>query len=690
MAFAGGDWASATDPFILAPVGNIAWGSWGAGLGPPYDASISNVGEGVLLGNVNGDDDLVEIYWQKESDLDTLLPAPGWWRSSFTVSPVKHRGEFPNSLRIAERSSGTLDNFLLHPRIIDNAGASTGSVHVSYPAGGSHGWCNLFVYFALAWSQRDPAQVLFSLIAHNTGGPVALKAYLNQTSFEDASDRYDEWPLPLSCWREVGSSHAEWAKKVIDHTADMISIRPDDTSGEYQMHVHVRRSLNARTTAIDLDGESVSSYTVRPGEEYQLDAIRIGYGAYDGFDSSISSTHDYDEIEFRRKVMAGEGGGNNWPNDMVTVSRQAVREPEDAREFSANFPWLNCINETQHIDLNYFKGPQEEIEVEFADLSHYNYSVGDKVPVTGGPFDTQIECVVFEKSHRMQGLGANMKLLRLNGLAGTHPLAVDVANHGFAFRANDHGKFWGAWVDGNNSYPQGTDNAHSNAYQLPYDRWLSHSRPNTTNDNNMSLWQMDRGTSGPGAGNPEPPRFATYRANEWPLLETVGFQDCYNAQWNSTKMGDFDTGVATDFTFYFVLYPLSLANGQYLFDASYLATLTVAFDDGAGNIGFDDGGGFVGSIAPTTGWQILTFVLDGSAANQALIRRNGTTIESGLDYTRVRVQNNSDIAMLGQSNGNGNNYGGGFVEAYCFTSAHTSTEWDEIEAHLAQKFDITI
>ena len=157
-----------------------------------------------------------------------------------------------------------------------------------------------------------------------------------------------------------------------------------------------------------------------------------------------------------------------------------------------------------------------------------------------------------------------------------------------------------------------------------------------------------------------------------------------------------NSGAVTDITAYFVINPDAgnLTSANYLFQQEG-TVYKLAFANG--NIGtsavqFYDGTTWRGSVAPIAGWQILVFVLRSSGG--ASIRRNGVIIEGGLPYTQTRVLSAATAgysqSFLVADQGDYAHFEGEFLEFHMFSDSHSAQTVDDIEAYLADKYDISI
>ena len=120
-------------------------------------------------------------------------------------------------------------------------------------------------------------------------------------------------------------------------------------------------------------------------------------------------------------------------------------------------------------------------------------------------------------------------------------------------------------------------------------------------------------------------------------------------------------------------------------------TDNVAFTNGGsgtpGKVQFYDGA-WQGTVDAITGWQILVFKMTGISGG--IIRRNGAEIEAGLSWTQRAMATSYDYGIGVNAAGTLGVFEGDWAECALFTGAHSTATVDFIEAHLAEKYNITI
>lgn len=656
MAITAGNWSSGTDPFILA-------------LAHSYTGSLGEMSSNRVLlydttGFLNGvvdDMDVQELYWSKDSD-----PEKTWF-----VNAIETLGTGPHALNdevgTYDRHEGS--NFTaFRPEDLFEADTKDARVYTTGKANGAVRY-SLFAFTAYSWVQKDPAQIIFSWIAHHTSSAFTLKDFLNQASFQDASDYYDENPINLSCYREVGSTIAEQIKKLMDHTFDLLAIRPAESGGAMQLHIMPRQlGLTQRTTPISLGSKSLQSYVIRPTDKYTIDRLDIELGGFiflsDDVPCDVPEKYDIRE-------------SYDIPGRNRTTLVQKVGQFIDDRTVEVSAPYHTTRGTAfNHMDIAPFVYGQDELELSFTDWTHLNFDVGDIVPISGGALGYDEEpFLVTEKILDLNDLRATARLIQVRVAAGKRPAYADSDHLQVSLTPNSLGDYFEA----NSAFPLEIANV-DNPRNI--DRFWDLS------NEYAHVGEMDRGS--PIAARLQVDAEVRER---WPGIVndgTMGGNFPY-------ALGEY-RGVAapavSDITAYFVINPdaANLSNPNYLFQQAG-TSYDLAFCNG--NIGssvvqFYDGTSWRGTQAATGGWQILVFVLLSAGAS---IRRNGSVIESGLPYTQTRLLGASAGGGYSQSflvadQGDYAHFKGEFLEMHIFNAGHNTATVEAIESHLADKYSI--
>ena len=654
MAISAGDWSSTTDPFIHALTH-----AWTGTLGDLTNNRILLYNSEGFINGIVDEKDIQELYWSRDSDKENSWPVIAFGVPS--SGPGVGYYEFGG---FNERIGSSFITFA--SKDIIPVGTPTAYVYTTGKSSGSALY-SLFAFTAYAWEQKDPAQIIFSWIAHWVDSIWTLKDHIDQTSFQDASGYYDENPCPLSLWREVGLSIAGQIKKVMDHTSDFLVVAPADITGDVLMALKTKRSgITTRATAIDLESASVKSYTIRPTDRYTLDRLNSTFGS----------------------IIMAKGGIADEPSEYITArpiefpsenrnkSMQKVGDADADRTVDIDSPYhLRRRHLLNHVDIGFWKEDQDELEIEFADLTHLNFEAGDIVPVIGKGYDGTELFLVTEKIPNWDTMLCSCRLLMLRGVSGKPPVYADESNLLLSLRPNSLGLFF----DGDISLPVSVPIADDprNFDRLWGEAGYSHASEHT------------RGTVGPGLGPPVIWPLNVNKRERWPgfaLATDTGLE--ISSDLTAGKAGIVSS--AGNYTFYWIGNPADAANYRVLFEVDDGGTDNIIIaHSGSGTPGkvqfFD--GIWHGTANSATGWQILVFVLDSGGAS---IRRNGSVIESGLSYTQRAMAAADDYGLGVNAAGTTGVFEGDWMECALFEGAHSTATIEAIEAHLAEKYNITI
>lgn len=672
MAITSGDWSSSTDPFILAE--SISWPS------PVYganSATLSNMPDGPLFWDLS-DIENCDLRFVDEANADRGFNLTTHQISALNVGEGSALSREQPQFESDEGFSSYRD-FYIYEMIPSPQGSITYTIGFSPKTQGSGNFHELYAYYAYAWWDKDPAQIVFSWIAHHVDSSLTLKDYLNQTSFEDASDYWDIHRLRLSCIREVGSTIADQIKKLFQHSVDFLTIRPDPTDGDVELFILPRRALDERTTVIELESSSVAEYTIRPTDRYTLDAVSARYGQWVGRNTAGGAIEQ--DYKFDASGAIADSESEYFSNTYQYTHRTKVGPESADTELALNLPY-HCkrSNISSHFSMMYWRDDQEEIEIKFADLSHLNFEAGDLVHVSGRGLDGTESFLVFEKEWYLDDLTATARLLRLNGLEGKFPHQVNTADLADCFRPDTLGYFYNTNVI---TLPGSPDDE----LARPYERWMSEGEEYT------AAWEFDRGTGSSGGGIPGMPSFDVDRRNGWPGWECNTFKGFQKDNDTSRHIEGITSVITapTEWTAFFVINGDTTGTGaKYLWAHDGTPDLIFAFEGGgtANKVQFYANGSWKGSVDAINGWQILVFVLDDSGTFTAKIRRNGADIETGLNFSSQDVINTGGLCF--DFNGNGNGFDGTFMEALIYGTRLADADIEAIEEHLAAKYEITI
>lgn len=658
MAISGGDWASATDPFILA-------------LAVSYTGTLGELSSNRIrldnsTGFLNGiiDKDLQDLFWQNDANPDLVWPVAAV-ETIRNAGPAADQYEFGGFLQ--DIGGGTFYAFESNDMI--EADPKHTRIYVAGRAAGASLY-SLFAYIAFAWQDRDPAQILFSWVAHHLDNSIfTMKDYLDQTSFQNASAYYDANPCPLALVRETGKAIADQVKTLFHHTADFVGIVPAAADGAVKMRIFVRGALDDRTTPIVLSGKSVASYSINPTDRYRVDRIDAQFGSLVMIHGTGSCDDSSDFIT---------GFPIEFAHDSINQESQKVGALVYDNVSTVSAPYHQArAGLTNHIDLRYWILDQDEVEIEFADWSHFNFEAGDVVHLIGESYDGTEDFLVMEKTPNLDSLLASARFIQLHGHEGKTPRYADGANLIFHLRANELGYF----VDGNEAFPK---TVARNTAPRNLDRWFD------VSGKYAHATQIDRGTGGPSGANPSPPKMILDAVNRWPALEFDGLSGMkqYTVGGSKRFNGPNTVGVASDLTFYAVVRVDDVAAAlDVIWNYSYLGA-AISFQIASGVPYYNSGAGAVGSGSALAGWQIIVWTL--KAAASSTIRRNGVQLHSGGAYTAIALNSLAEVAIGCNYAGNTFQFDGAIAELAMFKGAHSAATSQQIEAHLAQKYGITI
>jgi hypothetical protein len=656
MAISAGDLASATDPFLLAF--DVAYSSttmeW-----TYYRIKIFD-SEGLLNGIT--DKDVQDIFWQNDTDADKSFPAAAMQTGgSGSFSPDHEFGAFEQDV-----GGGTFETFSARNAV--QADPKTAYVFLAGRANGAVVY-SLYAYIALTWYDRDPAQILFSWIAHHMDNSVlTMKDYIDQTSFAAASAYYDLNLIGLTVWREVGQSIADQTVALFEHTADFLVIAPDTATGAVKLKIATRGAMTERTTPINLAGDSVASYTIRPTDRFRVDRLDARFGSLTMIANSITADSAADYLT---------GFPIDFPHISRNMASQKVGPVTAANKIELSLPYHQTRDRLlNHVDIGYWKDGQDEIEIEFADWTHFNFEAGDVVPVLGESYVGTERFLVVEKHLDLDTLLATARLLQIHVGAGTSPKLADAANMIFSLRPNSLGNH----VDGTTVFPLRIGYS---ASPRVLDRWIDES------GRFAHATQMDRGTGGPAGANPTPPHLTLDAIGRWPAIVFDGTSAFKQGTVSASKLSGPYTTAAVDFTFYAVVRVDDTAAALDTIWAYSNAGTIMTFDIASGVPRYNDGGGSIGSGSALSGWQIIVWTL--KAAASSTIRRNGVQIHSGGAYTQRQLVSVGASYSIG-CNAAGTLYlfSGAIAELTLFQGAHSVARTQAIELYLSGKYGIAI
>jgi hypothetical protein len=657
MAITSGNWASATDPFILATAHShvsVVDNLWSV-------KHIKLVDSHGYIGGFISDKDIQEIYWKNEDNEQEILNADS---AGYLLSHDEGWREFGKMHKFSSSVAPTYCQPIIQGGPIDFTIWFAGVT--SYIP--RDNW-SLFAYTAYAWEEKDPAQLLFSWLSYYIKSEFTLKDFLDQTSFQDASLYYDVNECPLSCWREVGLSISDQIKKVMDHTSDFLVIAPQDTTGDVLMSIKTRRgSVTSRDYVIDLESESVSKFTIRPTDRYTIDKLTAAYGP-------VYSPPNWNGFPSGTLVMPPV----EYFNQERTRAIQKVGELDDDRNLDLELYYqASRANVCSHVDIGFWKDPQDELEIEFADPSHLNFESGDIVPVTGRGYDGTEKFLVTEKIVDWDTMLASCRLLMLRGIAGSSPRETSTANLILSLRPNSIGYFF----DGSSSFPlDAPDPDQTRNFNRIWDESGAHAHPTI----------HTRGTLTPPGNPPEQWPLSDNKRNRWPGFTLTTGYGGLEISYDINDGRDALVSSLNNYTFYWVGNISSVSGTHYLFDSDDGGSNHLIFSacggGTAGKVQFYDGS-WHGTQNSVTGWQVLVFVC--SFTGLSKIRRNGVDLDTGMAYSVKELSDSDNVSLACNAAGTAAGFNGHWMECHLFKGAHNDTLIERIESHLAERYGITI
>ena len=181
--------------------------------------------------------------------------------------------------------------------------------------------------------------------------------------------------------------------------------------------------------------------------------------------------------------------------------------------------------------------------------------------------------------------------------------------------------------------------------------------------------------------------------NRWPVMDFDGTMGMKHSVVTTDGLSTPNAASTSDYTFYAVVRVDDLSVGVYriLWTYSYAgAVITMALHEGRPKYWDPAGATFVGDTGTgVTGWQILTYVLKSTASG--FVRRNGATVSlTTLPWTKTAISTLGDFAIGCNAAGDIRLLDGAIAEMHLFIGAHAQATYESIEAHLAEKYAITI
>lgn len=636
-----GEWNNAADPFVLALA--ASWGAFNVATG----VSIGTI-DVLAKGPINGvwdDPDVQEVYLQKDADPTIRVPATTSRISSATINTAGAAGyDFGRDYRV---SGGVAEAWNVNDKLtaVDvTADKLYAYWDFAFSANPAHPLFRLFCKTGYVWREKDPAQILTSMLIHYSNDSLA-RDWLNKASVQAASAYYDSAPLRMSCMRKVGQSLLDQVVALFDQSSDMLCVRPADSDGKIQLHVCLRRQLVDRPTVIDLDDPDwgVFEYALRPTDEHTIERLEVTWGDFVKRGPNDANPAHY-ETGFPMKLSNGQDREVQYTYTLANPKRVAVEAPNVNHRADV----------LRHLDIGYWREDQQELTLSMG-MRHLNFECGDVIHLTGrrlsGVTSTDSWLVV-EKDENLDDMTAQCQLLRLRHVAGKLASQLGAALFEFSEQTLQP---WQRRPDGSYFAAARDDQPR------PGDRWQDQG------SSTHHASQMTRGAGGPAGANPAPPQVRENVAASWPGV-FFGTQLTRERWLDLSSRGglreiDQINEPAQEYVFFFVLRvdPALSLPSQYLFHCDFLALM---YADGAKKLAFNDSSGSGDQSSATdapTGTFVVTFVLR-EGANAAKIRVNGADFQTNLDYVKAVT---SSLCTLGGHSG-GTLYGfGGYILRAC-------------------------
>lgn len=667
-----GEWNNATDPFVLALA--ASWGAFNVNTPGALPHSIDVLAKGPING-VWDDPDVQEVYLQKDTDPTLRVHATCSRVSSTTLVTAAAAGyDIGSEYRV---SGGASERW----EVVDKLTAvdvATDKLY-AYFDHAFHGTppppyvpgdlARLFCKTGYVWREKDPAQILTSMLIHYSNDTLA-RDWLNKASVQAASAYYDSAPLRMSCMRKVGQSLLDQVVALFDQSSDMLCVRPADSDGKLQLHVCLRRELVDRPTVIDLDDPAwgVFEYDLQPTDEHTIERLEVEWGDFVKRGPNDGNPSHY-ETGFPMKLGNGQDREVQYTYTLANPKRVAVDAPNVNHRADV----------LRHLDIGYWREDQQEITLRMGPR-HLNFECGDVIHLVGERLSGVVSTdswLVVEKDENLDDMTAQCQLLRLRHVAGK--LASQLGSALFEFSEQTL-QPWQRRPDGAYFAVARDD------YPRPGDRWQDQG------SSRHHASQMTRGAGGPAGANPAPPQVRENVAASWPGV-FFGTQ-LTRERWLdlSTRGGlreiDQINEPAQEYVFFFVLRvdPALALPSQYLFHCDFLALM---YADGAKKLAFNDasGSGDQSSTADApTGTFVVTFVLR-EGANAAKIRVNGADFQTGLDY--VKAVTSSLSTLGGHSAGTLYGFGGYMLRACAIIGDPGDADIAAHEAFLMDRYGVT-
>jgi hypothetical protein len=425
MAISDAEWNQATDPYILATaitIGTIT--EHNSGNANTWWLDFDATG---LLNVVVDDPDIQEIVLKEVASPFREVAVAEFWIAENEFSGTSGDELFNYTIIGQSGNARAWGFFQLIGANGDNCECNLGG---AIDGGGDN--AKLTFRSAYAWEKKDPAQLIMALAFHypdwDDHDP---RDVTDKDSFQDASDTWYPYGTlslgtgyPMSCYREVGLSVKDQIEKIAKQTVDWVAIRPNASTGDVALHYIRRHIANVVDTTVDLDsGSGVSKWSGGIKSRYEVDMLELRYGAYiqripTGSGDVIIDNHDDKPAVYQ------------FPMELRSEEEVLqMRRRSDGEKTVIDLP--NVLGRNlimRHWDVGWWGEPQHDITWT-QDARHYNFEVGDVVPVTCAALNlSATKFVIYEKTVDRKTHVGTVKALQVLGFSGTFPAHISQAD----------------------------------------------------------------------------------------------------------------------------------------------------------------------------------------------------------------------------------------------------------------------